>query len=130
MEHTRNFNFFTIHITLKPHKYVHELNPAISVTNNVIYKTECKNYTTYKTKSPSDFLHQVILFYFSYKCSGIIAEKEIVFISDPKNITREHYLEQPKSMLCHKVIRSFLESTSQDVIVVPIIFINSLRKTF
>ena len=38
----------------------------------------------------------------------------MVFISDPNDITREHYLELPKSMLCRKLIRKFHESTSQD----------------
>ena len=64
IEHTRNFIFFRIHITFKPHKYVHDLNHEISVSNNVIYKIETKNYITYKTESASDFLHQVILIYF------------------------------------------------------------------
>ena len=35
-------------------------------------------------------------------------------MSAPKDITRQHYLEQPKSMLCRKLIRKFHESTSQD----------------
>ena len=39
---------------------------------------------------------------------------EAVFISDPKDIAQKHYLEQPKSMLCRKLIRRFHESTSQD----------------
>ena len=61
------------------------------------------------------FLHRVISVYFSHRWSAkIIPKIEIVFISDPKDITRQHYLEQPKSLLCRKLIRRFHESTSQD----------------
>ena len=71
---------------------------------------------TYTTESASDFLHRVISIYFSHDCSPkIIPEIEIVSISDPKDITRQHYLEQPKSMLCHKLIRRFHESTPLDL---------------
>ena len=38
----------------------------------------------------------------------------MVFISDPKDITREHVLGLPKSMPCCELIRKFHESTSQD----------------
>ena len=38
----------------------------------------------------------------------------MVFISDPKNISQQHYFELPKSMLCRKLIRRFHESSSQD----------------
>ena len=41
-------------------------------------------------------------------------ETEIVFITDLDDITREHYLEQPKSMFCRKLIRRLHESSSQD----------------
>ena len=38
---------------------------------------------------------------------------ELVFISDREDLTRQLYIEQPKSMLCRKLIRRFHESTSQ-----------------
>ena len=76
---------------------------------------QSEHYTTYTTESASDFLHRVISIYFSHDCSPKkIPEIEIVFISDPKDITRQHYLEQPKSMLCRKLIRRLLESTPLD----------------
>ena len=86
----------------------------ISVSNNVTYSIESENYTTYTTEPAPDFLHRVIGIYLSHKCiPKIIPEIEIVFISDLKHISQQHYLEQPKSMLCRKLIRKFHESTSQ-----------------
>ena len=86
-----------------------------SVSNNVTYSIESENYTTHTTEPAPDFLHRVTGFYLSHKYSPkVIPEKEIVFISDLKDISQQHYLEQPKSMLCRKLIRKFHESTSQD----------------
>ena len=77
----------------------------------VIYNIQSEHYTTYTAEAASDFLHRVISIYFSHRCSPkIISEIEIVFISDPKDITQEHYLDQPKSMLCRELIRRFYES--------------------
>ena len=115
IERTRKFNFFTVHIILKPHEDVPSLNREISVSNNVTYNIQSENNTTYTTEPAPDFLHTAIGIYLSHRCSPkIIPEIEIVFISDPKDITRQHYLKQPKSMLCRKLIRRFHESTSQD----------------
>ena len=38
-----------------------------------------------------------------------VVEINIVFISDHKNITLSPYMDQPRSMLCRKLERSFLE---------------------
>ena len=85
------------------------------MSNYVTYNIQSEHYTNYTTELADDFLHRVISIYFSHRCSPkIIPKKEIVFISDPKDITRQHYLEQPKSMLCRKLIRRFHESTSQN----------------
>ena len=63
----------------------------------------------------NDLLHRVISIHFFHDCyPKIIPELEIVFISDPKDITRQHYVEQAKSMLCRKLIRRFHESTPLD----------------
>ena len=83
--------------------------------NYVTYIIQSEHYTTYTRELANDFLHRVVSISFSQKCSlKIIPKIEIVFISDPKDLTRQHYLEQPNSMLCRKLIRRFHESTSQD----------------
>ena len=82
------------------------------ITSNTVFKA---NITLLILELANDFLHRVISIYFSDECSTkIIPEIEIVFISDPNDITRQHYLEQPKSMLCRKLIKKLHESTSQD----------------
>ena len=110
--HTRKFKFFTISILLREYDGEHPLNHKIIVSKYVTYSIESDHYTTFTTESASYFLHQVISIYFSHRCSPKInPEIEIAFLSDPKDITREHYLEQPKSMLYRKLIRRFHEST-------------------
>ena len=81
------------------------------MTYYVTYNIQSEHYTTYSTELANEFLHRVISNYYGHKFSlKIIQEIEIVFISDPKDITRQHYLEQPKSILCRKLIRRFHES--------------------
>ena len=41
-------------------------------------------------------------------------EINILFISDLKDITFFHYMEQPKSMLCRKPKRIFIEEDFED----------------
>ena len=89
--------------------------PEKNVSNYVTYNNRSENYTTYKTELANDFLHRVIEINFSHGCSPkIITEIGIVLISDLNDIIREHYLEQPKTMPCCKLIRRFHESTSED----------------
>ena len=111
----KNSFFFTIHITLRPFQDKSILQHKIDVTNNVTCNIQSECYATYTTEPASGFLHRVISIYYGHKRSlKIIPEKEIVFISDPKDITRQHYLEQFKSMLCRKLIRRFHVSTPLD----------------
>ena len=58
-----------------------------------------------------DFLHRVITIYLTHGELSIdkIQETEIVFIPDLKDMTYPHYMEQPKSMICRKVVRRFFE---------------------
>ena len=115
VEHTKNFNFFTVQLSLGFGEGESPLNYKIVVSNYVTYNIQSENYTTYTTESANDFLHRVISIYFSHECSPkILPEIEIVFISDLVNTTRAHYLEQQKSMLCRNLIGRFPKSTSQD----------------
>ena len=91
------------------------LQHKIDVANYVTYNNQSEHYYIHTIEPASDFLHRVLGIYLSHRCSPkIIPEIEIVSISDPKDITQQHYLEQPKSMLCRKLIRRFHESPSQD----------------
>ena len=113
MEHTKKFNLFTVCVFLR---FDDDDNPyKISNSNNVTYNIQSEHYSTFTTELASDFLDRVTTIYLSHECSKIVPEIDKVFLSDPEVITREHYLEQPKSMLCLKLIGRFLESTSQDL---------------
>ena len=116
IEHTKKFNLFTVSISLRFDDENDPSNHKINISSNVPYNIQTENYSTFTTELASDFLHKVIAIYLSHhECDPKISpEIEVVFISDPEDITREHYLEQPGSMLCRKLIRGFHESTSQD----------------
>ena len=113
--HTKKFNFFTLNILLRLYVGKHPLNHKINVSNYVTYNIESGDYTTYTTELAKDILHQDISIYFSHRCCPKIFPKiEIAFISDPKDNTRQPYLEQPKSVLCRKLITRFHGSTPLD----------------
>ena len=97
-------------VILRYHGWESPLNHKKRVSNIFTYNIQSEQYSTYTTEPASDFLHRVISIYFSHRCSPkIFRETELVLVSDPKNIPRKHYLEQPKSMLCRKLIRRFHE---------------------
>ena len=113
IEHTKKINLFEVCISLIfEYGDTNPCNHKIRVSNYVTYYIQSEHYSTYTTESASDFLHRVINIYLSHWCSPkSIPEVEILFISDFLHITRNHYLELPKSMLCRKLIRRFHEST-------------------
>ena len=113
--HSRKYKFFTISILLRLYNEEHPLNEKINVTNYVTYNIESENYSFHTTVPEHEFLQGVIKIYLSHRCSPkIIPEIEIAFKSDLKDITRQLYLELPKSILCRKLIRRYHESTPLD----------------
>ena len=115
-EHTKKIVYFSVQVVLKfLDDDIDCLRHKTSVSNNVTYNIESENYSTYTTVLAPDFVQGVIKIYLSLGCSPqIIPEIEIVFISNPKDITRQKYLEQQKSMLCRKLVGRFHESTPLD----------------
>ena len=69
-------------------------------------------------ETASDVLHRAIKSHLTHGELSIdrIREIEIVFISDLKDMTFFHYLNQPKSMICRKMIRRFFEVKGEDII--------------
>ena len=59
--------------------------------------------------SPLDFLDT-----FDRNINNEVDDINIIFVSDLKDMTLSHYLAQPKSMLCRKLIRSFIEEDFGD----------------
>ena len=115
IEHTRKFNFSTVSIILRLYDEGRLISHKMNVSNYVTYKIQSEQYSTYMIEPANDFLHKVIPGYFYPRNNfKIIDETEIIFISDVNFITRQHYLDQPKSMLCRKLIRRFHESIPLD----------------
>ena len=54
--------------------------------------------------SPLEFLDTV-----DRNINNEVDEINIIFISDLKDMTFSHYMTQPKSMLCRKLVRNFIE---------------------
>ena len=112
IEHSRKFKFFTKNIFSILYNKEHPPYEKKNVSNYVTYNIESEHYSTHTTVPAPDFLQRVIKIYLSHRCSPRkFPEVEIVFISDLKDITRQHYLELPKSMLCRKLIRRYHELT-------------------
>ena len=67
-------------------------------------------YPSIINQTACDFSNRNITNYLSHNLSPKrIQETEIVFISDVKDMTFHHYLEQPMSMVQSKMIRRFFE---------------------
>ena len=61
------------------------------MANSVTYNIQSESYTIYTTESASELLHKILTIYYGHKYfRKIVPEIEVVFISDPKDITREH----------------------------------------
>ena len=59
--------------------------------------------------SPLDFLDR-----FDSNINNEVDEINIIFVSDLKDITIFHYMDQPKSLLCRKLVRIFIEEDFGD----------------
>ena len=116
IEHTKKFVYFSVQVIIKFNKDdIGCLRHKIGVSNNVIYNIESENYSAYTTVPAPDFLQGVTEIYLSHRCGPqTIPEIDIVFLSDLKHITKKHYLEMPKSMLCRRLIKKLHESTPLD----------------
>ena len=113
IKHTKKFNLLEVCISLRfEYGDSDPCNREIRVSNYVACNIQSEHYSTYTTESANDFLNRVKNIYLSHRCSPkVILEVEILFVSDFLHITRNHDLGLPKSMLCRKLIRRFLEST-------------------
>ena len=64
-----------------------------------------------------DVLHRAIKSYLTNGELSIdrIRETKILFISDIKDMTFSHYLKQPKTRICRKMLRRFFEVKGEDI---------------
>ena len=90
----------------------------MSIPNRISYALDVYGYPTIINETACDFSNRIIANYLSHKLSPKrIHETDIVFISDLEDMSFHHYFEQPKSMLCRKLIRRFHESTQDEIYV-------------
>ena len=66
--HTRKFNSYTVHITLRDYEG-DPLSHKIIVSMYVTYNIQSEHYNIYSTESASDFLQRVISIYYGRKSS-------------------------------------------------------------
>ena len=59
--------------------------------------------------SPLDFLDT-----FDRNINNEVDDINLIFVADLKDMTLSHYLAQPNSMLCRKLIRNFIEEDFGD----------------
>ena len=64
--------------------------------------------------STCEFVDKVIRSQLSGLYNNDFKEVKIVFISDLKDMTYSHYMEQPKPMICRKLIRRFFEGVNEN----------------
>ena len=67
-------------------------------------------------ESAIDFLDWVTKGYLCHELSpDKIQETEIVFLSDLKDMTFSHYLQQPNSMICRKMLKRYFEVKGDNI---------------
>ena len=91
-------------------------NNKITVPNIVSYAATAYNCLLIINESAFDFLNRALKGYLCHELSpNKIKETEIVFISDLKDTTFSNYLQQPKSMLCRKMLRRYFKVKGEDI---------------
>ena len=114
IEHIKKFNILTVYVYFKVDD---EIKYKISVTNQASYAITVHGCSLIINETACDFLNKVITNYLDHEELPIKIQKTaIVFISDLKDMTFSHYMDQSKSMFCRKMIRRFFEVKGEDII--------------
>ena len=105
-DHVKKFISFTVKICCKVNN---EHQFKLSVAHVVSLGMVVYPMTVNIKETASDFLDRARKAYLKGHEIEKIDETEIVFISDLKDITFNHYMDPPKPMICRKMIRRFFE---------------------
>ena len=102
-EHLKEFDFFTVCVYWKVDDIT---NCKISVPKTLSYGVTVHGYPNIISETACDFSNRLITSYLTHGELSIdrIQETEIVFISNIKDMTVAHHMQQPKSMLCRKML--------------------------
>ena len=114
-EHKNKFNEFTITIIWKKNDMIIKKIPipcTITLQKTHMFKPHMFEIPIYIKVSEREFLNIV-----DRNCvyNIISDEKDIIFISELKEMTLQHYMKKPRSMLCRKLERDFTEENYQIV---------------
>ena len=82
----------------------------ISVPSLITYHQIMMRLTITRKETACDYLNK----YNQYYVIDGVDEIVIIFTSALKNVTFSHYMAQPKSMLCRKLVRNFIEEDFGD----------------
>ena len=111
-DHMKKFNSFTVRNYWKVND---EFQFKLSVPHVISFGMVVHSMTVEIKESACDFLNRAIKAYPTGHEIEKLDEIEIGFISNIKDITFNHYMDQPKSMICRKVLRRFFEVKSEDL---------------
>ena len=107
-EHKKKFNEFTVTINWKKNDMIINKisNPrTIALQRTHMFKPDMFEIPIYVKVSEREFV-DIVDRYCAYKI--ISDEIDIIFISKLKEITLQHYMKQPRSMLCRKLERNYI----------------------
>ena len=100
-DHMTIFNSFTVRVYWKVNN---EIQFKLSVPHVLSYGTIAFTMSLTMKESACDFLDKAIKVYLTGHEIENIDEIEIGFITDLKDITFNHYMDQAKSTICRKIL--------------------------
>ena len=106
------FNSFTVRVYWKVNN---EVQFKLSVPHVVSFGMVVHSMTVNIKETACHFLDRAIKAYLTEHEIEKIDEIEIGVISDRNDITFNHYMDLPKTMICRKMIRRFFEVKSVDI---------------
>ena len=110
--HKKTFHNFTVCIMWKKNDVLKNkvsVPSAITLEKPHLYKSSMIELSIVVKVSPLDLLDT-----FDRNINNEVDEINLKFISDLKDVTFLHYMDQPKSMLCRKLVRNFIEEDFRD----------------
>ena len=114
-EHKKKFNEFTVMIIWKKNDMIKNkisIPRTITLQRTHMFKPDMFEIPIYVKVSEREFLN-IVDRNCAYKT--ISDEIDIIFISELKEMTLQHYVNQPRSMLCRKLERDYIEEIYQIV---------------
>ena len=106
-EHKKKFDDFTVCVIQKNNGLIVE---KISVPGIITYHQIMMRLTIIRKETACDYLNNYNQVYMIDE----VDETVITFISDLKDMTFSHYMAQPKSMPCRKLVKNFIEEDFGD----------------